>query len=223
MAAATHGDSVRHAFLTAGDAAVRLLGSEVVAARWASASALDGWTVGGLAGHLGRAVLTVSRYLGGAAPAADAVTVDAPGYMLEAIDDGDLHVDSALYTAIRARGDQEGAQGQQSLVEVVARELATSRRRLGRVPDRIAGATRIRVLDGITMTLDDYLATRVVELVVHLDDLAVSVDTDPAIPSQALSVATEVVVELARRRRGDLAVVHTMTRRERAPAGPLAL
>lgn len=218
-----NGEAARHAFLSAADAAVELLRSTGVAARWDSPSALEGWAVSGLAGHLGRAVLTVSRYLRGDAPPPDTVTVDPAGYMLAAIDDDDLDVDSRLYAAIRARGDEEGARGRELLVDSVTRELAGLRDLLSPGPDRVAGSTLVSVLDGITMTIDDYLATRVVELVVHLDDLAVSIDdTDFPVPAQALSLATDVVVDLARRRRGNMTVLHLLARRERAPVGPIA-
>jgi len=39
------------------------------------------------------------------------------------------------------------------------------------------------------MRLDDYLATRIVELTVHVDDLAVSVSLDsPVLPPAALGI-----------------------------------
>lgn len=213
---------VRDAFLAAGDAAVELLAAPRTTQRWDTPSALEAWDVGGLAGHLGRAVLTVPRYLDAPQPPEGAATVDAPGYMLAAIDDDDLDVRSALYTAIRARGDEEAAQGPQALATMVARELEGLRHRLGPGPDRLSGDRLIAVLDGITMTLDHYLATRVVELVVHLDDLAHSIDRPPAIPAEALALATDVAVELGRRRRGDMTVRRAMARRERVPDGPIA-
>jgi hypothetical protein len=66
------------------------------------------------------------------------------------------------------------------------------------------------------MLLDDYLPTRLVETVVHADDLAVStgaarVDFDP----RAFDVVIDVLVGTARGRHGDLAVVRALTRRER--------
>lgn len=220
--ATVSGDGVRHAFLAAGAAAARLLRTDAVAAQWHTPSALEAWTVGGLAGHLGRAVLTVPRYLDADRPAPGSEPVDAAGYVLAAIDDDDLDVDSDRYTAIRSRGDEEAAPGPAHVAATVEQALARLRPALGRGPGRLPESRLVAVLDGIPMTLDDYLSTRVVELVVHMDDLGVSVGQQPAVPAQSLAVATAVVVDVARRRRGDLVVLRTMARRERAPQGPLA-
>jgi hypothetical protein len=64
--------------------------------------------------------------------------------------------------------------------------------------------------------LDEYLRTRLVELTVHIDDLALSLDVDPpVVPSAAYEVAIGVLVEVGRRRTSDLAVLRALTRRER--------
>lgn len=70
-------------------------------------------------------------------------------------------------------------------------------------------------IEGGSTTLDDYLLTRVVELLVHADDLAVSVGQEIDLPGDASSVAFGVFVDLARARSGDLAVLRAFTRKER--------
>jgi hypothetical protein len=66
------------------------------------------------------------------------------------------------------------------------------------------------------MTLDEYLRTRVVELVVHADDLAASVGVEPVPPQPATTaVAIDVLVGVARIRHGDMAVLRALARRER--------
>ena len=66
------------------------------------------------------------------------------------------------------------------------------------------------------MTLDDYLVTRLIELVVHTDDLAVSLDVAaPPIPAAATGLVITTLVEVARIRHGDTAVLRALTRRER--------
>lgn len=72
-----------------------------------------------------------------------------------------------------------------------------------------------RVAHGAT-TAADYLRTRVVEVVVHADDLACSIGLDPAVPPEPATVAFEVFVALARARSGDAAVLRAFTRAERA-------
>ena len=65
------------------------------------------------------------------------------------------------------------------------------------------------------MLLDEYLKTRLVEMVVHVEDLALSVGTGVAIPIEAITIATDTVVAAGRTRHGDLAFLRSMTRRER--------
>jgi hypothetical protein len=58
--------------------------------------------------------------------------------------------------------------------------------------------------------------TRMVELVAHTDDLAVSVGLEPPPPDpDAATLVVHCLVDVARRRHGDLAVVRALTRRER--------
>jgi hypothetical protein len=68
-----------------------------------------------------------------------------------------------------------------------------------------------------SVRIEAYVATRVVELVVHSDDLATSVALPPlAVPPTAAAVAIEIFVELARARTGDLEVIRAFTRSERS-------
>jgi len=68
-----------------------------------------------------------------------------------------------------------------------------------------------------------YLASRVVELVVHPDDLAVSVNLREVTPQRsAASIVIGVFVEMARHRSGDLDVIRAPARAERADAARCA-
>jgi hypothetical protein len=65
--------------------------------------------------------------------------------------------------------------------------------------------------------LADFLPTRVLELVVHADDLAVSVGVEAPAPSKdTASVAIEVMIAFARTTHGDQEVLRALARRERA-------
>lgn len=68
---------------------------------------------------------------------------------------------------------------------------------------------RIEVLQSVVVTLEEYLRTRLVELVVHLDDLAVSVgeETGQELPQVAFDEVAAVLVRVAVREQGRLAVV----------------
>ncbi len=72
-------------------------------------------------------------------------------------------------------------------------------------------------ISGHTLSFLGYLATRVVELVVHADDLACSVDLEAKPPRAAVDIAIQTMVEAARSVHGDLAVLRALTRPERSP------
>jgi hypothetical protein len=93
---------------------------------------------------------------------------------------------------------------------------------VSRLTDRLPGEPAQRLVpiwtvpDGAT-SLETYVATRVVELVVHTDDLASSVGLAPvSVPGDAATAAIGVFVEMARCRSGDLDVIRAFARSERA-------
>lgn len=205
-------------FLEAGRSLVALLDDPAVAATWDTPSVLAAWSVGGLAAHATRALLTVQRYLDAPRPSAGSQPVDAAGYVLAVLPDDHLDPDDELHRGIRARGDDAAAAGPAQVVATARAALDELARRLEDVP----GTTPLAVLDGVVTTIDEYLVTRVVELVVHLDDLAVGLDVANPAPPAAVRVATDALVEIARRRRGDLGLLRAVARRERVD-GPVAL
>lgn len=70
-----------------------------------------------------------------------------------------------------------------------------------------------------SLRLDDLLTNRMMELIVHLDDLAVSVGVPtPGLPVAATDAVIGVLAQLAARRHGPAAVYRALTRAERAPA-----
>ncbi len=75
------------------------------------------------------------------------------------------------------------------------------------------------VAGGLVVQLEEYLVTWLIELTVHTDDLAVSLDLDlPAVPPDVATAVTHGLMDIARLRHGDRAVIRAMTRRERASA-----
>jgi hypothetical protein len=72
---------------------------------------------------------------------------------------------------------------------------------------------------GWALSLGDFLITRILELTVHLDDLAVSVGL-PAreLPDAVFDPVLTLLARLAVRRHGQAAVLRALTRTERAPA-----
>ena len=94
-----------------------------------------------------------------------------------------------------------------------AHDVATNLRvRLAEEPsDRLVAA-----LGGRMLTLDDFCRTRLIEVLLHLDDLAASVglprpETDPAGPA----IVVDILVGISCHLHGDWNVLHALARNER--------
>ncbi len=210
--------SVRTAFLEAATLTRSLIEQPVVGTRWHEPSALDRLTIGQLTAHLVRSVTTVATYLGLPDPGIREDLVDAPGYLvsiegLSAADGPDL--DNELHTQIRRRAEAGAAEGPMA---VLAAWEAATEELTGRLA--VEPPTRaVEVLGSRRILLDQYLITRLVEMTVHGDDLAVSVGLPtPDYPDNAWELVIGCLTEVAIRRHGPLAVVRAMTRSERDDA-----
>lgn len=194
-------------FGEAAAAAAGLLGRPEVERHWAEPSVLAQFPVSGLAGHLLRALTTIETYLG-SVPAGEPVISAAEYFARVASAD----INSPANQAIRARGEEMAADG----AAAVAESARSAYQRLtARLPGEDPGQP-VQVAGGLVLTLDQYLRTRMVELVVHGDDLASSVGLEFGPLSAALGgVVIGTLVEVARVRHGDLAVLRALTRRER--------
>lgn len=200
--------SAREAFLEAGRVAADLIARPEVEAAWDSPSALPEFTVRGLAGHLLRATGSVEAYLDRDDPGGEAVT--AAEYYVQAVEEPDIH--SKVHQAIRQRGEDEAAGGYQAVRDRSYELLERLRERLATEP----GDRRVRAYKDLVLGIDDYLVTRLIELTVHVDDLAVSVEVPPPeLPPEATRLAIAALVDAAKLKHGDLAVLRALTRRER--------
>lgn len=198
----------REAFWQAVDVAAELLATPGLAGHWDRPSALEDMTVGDLAAHLIRAVSTVVDYLSRPAPAGE--PIGPWTYFLTLLGDP-RDLQSPQGRAVRQRAREQSQAGHQQALGRWAEAVARARDILAEAPpDRL-----IEVAGNLVLTLDDYLATRVVELVVHADDLAVSLGVEsPTAPAAAL-LAEHVMLDVARGRHGDTAVLRALARRER--------
>ena len=184
-----------------------VLAAPEVATRWDEPSALPEFSVRGLAGHLVRASLTVDTYLDRPQPEGG-VPIPPAAYYANLTAD----IASSLNIGIRQRGEELAAAGHARLVAEIDRLAARLEGRLAREPDD----RLLMVAGNDLMRLDDYLVTRIVELTVHAEDLALSVGLDPpALPPEALDITIDTLVAIARYRHGDLAVLRALSRRER--------
>jgi hypothetical protein len=196
------------AYLAAAQSATSLLATPVVGDRWHDPSVLDGMTVGTLAGHLARSVLQVEWYLDDAQP--DPPSIDAPQYYADL--EGTRDPASALNVGVRERSEQTAAGGHQVLVGDVQACLGRLQQRIPQEPDQ----RRVSAL-GRSITLAEYLRTRCVELAVHSEDLALSLEVPPPPVDEAAEVAVQLLVGAAVRRHGAAAVLRSLTRTERDP------
>jgi hypothetical protein len=200
-------DRRRKAFLEAFGWAGEILRRPDVGARWKDPSALAEFSTWGLAGHMVRSGARVLAYLDETADEAGD-PIPAPAYYVEVM----KNMTDSENKRVRDDGEATAASGWEALVEEHHRLRADLEERLPREPDDRV----VKVFGGHLMLLDDYLETRIVEVLVHADDLAVSVGlTPPEPPKGAVEVAIAHLVEVARLGHGDRAVLMALTRRER--------
>jgi hypothetical protein len=210
---------IRALFCDAADATAPLLADPALIERFEGPSALAEFSVRGLAGHLLRAMTSVDGYLDRPPPddaiapgeAGEAPRVSAAKYYA-AVLGGPTDIDSDFHRAIRQRGVEAAPPTPRELPGAWAETAARLRARLAAEPaDRL-----VRVFGDLVLTLDQYVITRLIELVVHVDDLAASLGVAaPPLPAAATEVVITTLVEVARIRHGDPAVVRALTRRER--------
>ncbi|MDP9224289.1 MAG: maleylpyruvate isomerase N-terminal domain-containing protein [Actinomycetota bacterium] len=197
----------REAFLAAVHIAVKLLSQPEVAAAWDRMSSLQEFTVAGLAGHLFRCCTGVLGYLDAPTPEGDPIA--GPSYYVDALE---RDLQSPDNVAIRLRGESTAAAGPRALADELGRRIVT-------LEDRLEAETEDRTLAvyrGLVMRLDDYLETRIVEILVHVDDLALSAGLGtPELPPRSLNIALRHLLAVARMRSGDIAVLRAFARRER--------
>lgn len=207
---------IRDAFLDSAEVAVVLLRERALAGRWSAPSALPGFTVGGLARHLANQV-TGSVTLLAAAPGGVAVGVLDHFTGNAWVTSG---AGSAANVDILDRSERAAAA---TTAEALAGEVSAA---LGLLRTVLPGEPADRVVDlgGWGLTVEDFLLTRVLELVVHADDLAVSLGLPtPPMPAPATEATIRLLSRLATWRHGPLDVIRALARRERAPATIAAL
>lgn len=201
-------NQVRTTFIECGRLSASLLKLDAVGRRWDEPSALEHFSVRGLAGHLVRATGSVGAYLDRPEPSGPPIS--AAEYYAAAVDSADLQSD--LHVAVRAKGEAEAAEGHAALVAKLDAMIDGLQERL----EAESPTRRVEVFKGLVLTLDDYLVTRLIEQLVHSDDLAVSLGVEaPELPAAAVDLAVACLVGVARVRHGDLAVLRGLTRRER--------
>jgi hypothetical protein len=201
------------AFLEAVDISWALASSDDVRRAWARESACAGMTVGGLAHHLLNQAGNTARGLQAGPGDASPISIAdhyARASWVRARPGDEVNV------AIR-EGDNARAEVGPDTVLAGARELIDALPALlarPRDPDLIHIPWQ-----GWSLTTDDFLTTRMMEMVVHSDDLASSVGLPtPTFPDEVVGPVVGLLTGVAVRRHGQSAVVRALSRPQRAPA-----
>jgi hypothetical protein len=191
-------------FLETANVVHAAIADEVVAAAWERPSVLEEQRVSNLCGHLARGIWVVGEYLAAGPPAGPPDFNSAAEYF-------SLLSDRATEEFHRANRQREATlvpDGHGELVSMLGDRLAGLDVVLrSGAPDR-----RVAVFSGLVIRLDHYLATRIVEQVVHLDDLARSVGHDLWPTPQCDALVVAIGAEIGLRRRGPTAMVRALYR-----------
>jgi hypothetical protein len=201
------------AFLDAVDQSWALASSPEVSQAWARESACAGMTVGGLTHHLLNQAGNTARALraepGGLAPIAIAEHYARAAWVRAAPDD-------EVNVGIRESDNARAEVGRDAV-------LAAARELIDALPGLLAAPRDPDLIhipwQGWSLTTDDFLTTRMMELVVHGDDLAASVGLPtPTYPDAVIGPVLGLLTTVAVQRHGQTAVVRALSRPQRAPA-----
>ncbi|SDG12065.1 TIGR03083 family protein [Lentzea fradiae] len=204
--------TIRDDYLTAVRTALELLRHDQVAARWDQPSALPEFGVSGLAGHLAYQALPLPSML--AAPVGDEPVVPLMEHYARA-NWTELDVDSDFHTRIREGGEKLAAEGPAALSAELERTLDQLAAALRTTSDR---PVRMPHWGPWAVALDEYLVSRLMEIVVHTDDLAVSAGVDtPEFPRHVNETVIDLLTRMSLNRHRAVDVVRALTRKERAP------
>jgi hypothetical protein len=203
----------RSLVVRAADLVAALVARPEVADAWTRESSCVGMTVGALARHLVEQSLYVVRLLGpGAVPRPDAeVRGLLEHYARSDWTRADLDEESNRFVVTKSEG--QAAEGPDVAVSLQVGAVAEMPALLAAAPTRVY----LPWQDAL-MATDDFLVTRLMEMVVHADDLAVSVGVpSPDFGDAGLTPVLGLLTALAVVRHGQDAVVRTLTRPQRAP------
>lgn len=195
--------------------ALGLAGSDAVADAWEQESACAGMTVGGLTHHL---LDQTAHTLNGldTEPTTDPIPL-LEHYVRAAWVTADL--DDDVNVEIRTRGDDAAQEGREII-------LGAARERIEQLPDLLTADRNPDTINmswqGWSLTTDDFLVTRLMETVVHADDLAASVGlSTPEFPEPVITPVLALLTGVAVRRHGQTALIRSLSRPQRSE-GPIS-
>lgn len=204
--------AIRDQYLDAARTGLDLLARPEVAERWAGPSALEGFSVGGLAAHLAAQILA----------AAEALETDYTARPRKSLYEHFFEaawlaadLDNAANAKIRDGGERLAETGPAGVLAAAETALAALREGL---PALALDAPGGNPAWAYATSFDEFLVTRLLELVVHADDLAYSVEVaTPEFDQDVFDTAAAVLTRLAAHRHGQANLVRALARSERAP------
>ena len=202
-------DEYSQIWLDTASAALSIVEGPRVGERWAEPSSLSGMTVGALAGHLVHSgILMAEQGLVVAGPAGQPITA-AKMYSLIPLDE-----DSPIHDGVRAVAEEQVVDGREDLIERGRASWKRSEVVLAEASqDQIVAHP---VAQRFAITLREFLLTRILELVVHIDDLAHSVgEQDLGVDRRAIDVACHFGIDINAERYGSAPVMRALFRRDR--------
>jgi hypothetical protein len=178
--------------------------------------------VGGLAAHLTMAVKALigvfeAREITApelrAASTGPSVRRDASEFVGSSRFDAPTDLETEMSRWVQAKAASDAAKGPAVVLDRFDRGIPDIAALLEAVPPEREVTAPVNVV----MTAADYVGTRLIEVVVHGDDLAASVGAaPPAFSPAATGAVLDILWGSLRRRGGDMAVVRSLTRSERA-------
>jgi hypothetical protein len=180
---------------------------------WTAESSCAGMSVGGLAHHLTGQVDGLIRLY------ADAPHDSTPIRIVDHYRQAswaNTGLDDEANVGIRTGADEQASSGPDVHAEHVRSALAALPAALAQVDD----ADPVLIpWQGWSLSAADFAVTRLMEMVVHADDLAASVGLEaPTFPDGAVRRVLGLLTDVAVDRHGQSAVVRTLSRPQRAPA-----
>lgn len=201
----------RDALLRATDALVALVSVPGVAEAWDRESAMPGMTVGGLTRHLVSQPECAVEFLGIRPVPPHAPTVSL-AELFDRTDWFHAPVDAAENTSIVDNFNAMAEGGQPHAVAILDEARSA-------LPAAIAaaGPTTYVPWQDCCLATDDFLVVRLMEVVVHADDLATSLGSPtPALDDEVLHPALALLAMLSSLRHGQDGAVRALARAERA-------
>ena len=204
--------SITDTLLASADVVVELALTEPVSEGWTRESACAGMSTSGLAHHLTSQVDSLVRLLPDAPHQSEPISVREHYRRAAWANTG---LDDEANVEIRTVADGKAEPGPAELADHTAEQLT-------RLPAVLAGvedsAAVLIPWQGWALTAHDFAVTRLMEMVVHADDLAASVGVDtPEFPEEAVRLVLGLLTDVAVDRHGQVAVVRALSRPQRSP------